>query len=85
MSFIENLIPDTSTTFAPNTSSVAFRPNMDGADTVFVEDYRQHTFLSGLGSVGGIYTILDGIFAMVFGMGLMAVCSGMSSVYRLAE
>ena len=74
---LDNLFPDTSSTFSPNTSSVVFTSLFDSPYIVVVEDYRQYTFFSGLASVGGIITITDGVFAMVFGMGLISTLSGL--------
>ena len=75
---LDNLLPDTSKTFSPNTSSVVFTGRFDPSPIVVIEDYRQHTFLSGLASVGGIFTIVDGIFATIFGMGLISISFGLS-------
>ena len=69
---LDNLFPDPSSTFSPNTSSVVFTGHLDSSNIVVLEDYRQHTF-SGLASVGGIFTIVDGVFAIIFGMGLMSI------------
>ena len=74
---LDNLSPDTSSTFSPNTSSVVFAPSVNRFNDAVVEDYRQHTFLSGLATVGGIFTILDGIFAILFGMGLIRILFGL--------
>ena len=75
---LDNLFPDTDSTFAPNTSSIVFTSLLDLSYIVVLEDYRQHTFFSGLASVGGIFTVVDGIFAMIFGMGLISILFGLS-------
>ena len=82
---LENLFPDASSTFSPNTSSVVFTTLWDSSYIVVLEDYRQHTFFSGLASVGGIFTIVDGIFAMIFGMGLISILFGLSYHSHLLE
>ena len=82
---LDNLFPDTSSTFSPNTSSVVFTSLLDTSYIAVVEDYRQHTFFSGLASVGGIFTVLDGIFAMIFGMGLMSILFGLFRYSHLLE
>ena len=74
---LDNLFPDSSSTFSPNTSSVVFTGHLDSSNIVVLEDYRQHTFFSGLASVGGIFTIVDGVFAIIFGMGLMSILFGL--------
>ena len=74
---LDNLFPDTSSTFSPNTSSVVFTSVLDSSNIAVLEDYRQHTFFSGLASVGGIFTIVDGIFSMIFGMGLISILFGL--------
>ena len=74
---LDNLFPDPSSTFSPNTSSVVFTGHLDSSNIIVLEDYRQHTFFSGLASVGGIFTIVDGVFAIIFGMGLMSILFGL--------
>ena len=82
---LDNLFTDTSRTFSPNTSSVVFTSLLDPSYIVVLEDYRQHTLFSGLASVGGIFTIVDGIFAMIFGMGLMSILFGLFRHSHLLE
>ena len=82
---LDNLFPDTSSTFSPNTSSVVFTGLLDSSYIAVVKDYRQHTLFSGLASVGGIFTIVDGIFAMIFGMGLMSILFGLFRHSHLLE
>ena len=74
---LDNLFPDPGSTFSPNTSSVVFTGHLDSSNIVVLEDYRQHTFFSGLASVGGIFTIVDGVFAIIFGMRLMSILFGL--------
>ena len=82
---LDNLFPDPSSTFSPNTSSVVFTGHLDSSNIVVLEDYRQHTFFSGLASVGGIFTIVDGVFAIIFGMGLMAILFGLFCHFHFLE
>ena len=72
----DNLIPDTSSTFAPNTSSVSFTVAFDMSSTVSVDDYRQRTVLAGISNLGGVFTVIDGVFAMIFGATLITIIFG---------
>ena len=41
-----------------------------------MEDYRQRTVLAGLSNLGGVFTVIDGVFAMIFGATLITIIFG---------
>jgi hypothetical protein len=43
-----------------------------------VQDYRQYSVWNGFSSIGGLWTFLNGIFAIVFGSSMLVVLFGMS-------
>ncbi|KDQ64258.1 hypothetical protein JAAARDRAFT_52234 [Jaapia argillacea MUCL 33604] len=73
-----NLIPDDSSqaNYPGNVSTLLLTSAVDFSDFVTEEDYRQHTLISALASLGGFFTIIDGVFAMVFATTLSKVLFG---------
>ncbi|KDQ60234.1 hypothetical protein JAAARDRAFT_46017 [Jaapia argillacea MUCL 33604] len=47
---------------------------------VTFEEYRQYTILSSLGLLGGVFTVVETIFAMLFGMTLLALVFGTKTI-----
>ncbi|KDQ05791.1 hypothetical protein BOTBODRAFT_295173 [Botryobasidium botryosum FD-172 SS1] len=66
-------IDPTSVTTNPNISTVTFYPSFGLIGHHVLEQYRENTVLGGLGSTGGLYTILDLVFGFLFGKPLMAI------------
>ncbi|KII87826.1 hypothetical protein PLICRDRAFT_54872 [Plicaturopsis crispa FD-325 SS-3] len=62
--------------FPNNTASLTMNAAPDAFEVVHVEDYREKTVLIGLASVGGVFTVADGIFAMIFGSTLITLLFG---------
>ncbi|KAG9017070.1 hypothetical protein FRB90_001895 [Tulasnella sp. 427] len=74
---IVSLQPLESTTITnPNISTVTFYQGFGFIGDHVLEQYRQSDILSGLGSTGGLYTILDLVFGILFGRPLMAIIIG---------
>ncbi|KDQ53295.1 hypothetical protein JAAARDRAFT_432011 [Jaapia argillacea MUCL 33604] len=73
-----NLIADRAAelAFPENVSTLLLSPAVDFTDFIIQEDYRQHTLIVGLASIGGLLTIIEGGFAMLFGMTLFQVLLG---------
>ncbi|KDQ64256.1 hypothetical protein JAAARDRAFT_52232 [Jaapia argillacea MUCL 33604] len=73
-----NLLPDlqAAVQFPPTTSSLVLSQAVEFSDMVTQEDYRRYTLISGLASIGGVFTVVDGVFAMAFGFSIMAIISG---------
>jgi len=73
--------PDPFTTAAPNdnTASVRLFQHYDPSDWVIVEDHREDSIIGVFSSLGGIWTIVNGVFALVFG-GSMLIAFGIKPV-----
>ncbi|KAF8895219.1 hypothetical protein BD779DRAFT_1498193 [Infundibulicybe gibba] len=75
---VTSILPD----FSPliprdnNTATLRIYLQNDMRDWVVVEDYREKAIWDGFASVGGFWTFFDGLFAIVFGSGLMLVVFG---------
>ncbi|KDQ52506.1 hypothetical protein JAAARDRAFT_477922 [Jaapia argillacea MUCL 33604] len=72
------LVPDVAPIggFRDHTSTVLLSPAIDFSNVITQMDYRQHSILAGLASVGGVFTVVDGIFAMLFGTTLFTLILG---------
>ena len=57
-------------------------PN-DFSNWRIIQDYRERSVLKGFAVVGGLWTFLCGVFAMIFGPSLMQILFGMSSSFGL--
>ncbi|KIO26432.1 hypothetical protein M407DRAFT_235088 [Tulasnella calospora MUT 4182] len=69
--------PVESTTITnPNISTVTFYQGFGFIGHHVLEQYREYDILSGLGATGGLYTILDLVFGILFGRPLMAIMVG---------
>ncbi|KDQ59835.1 hypothetical protein JAAARDRAFT_77775 [Jaapia argillacea MUCL 33604] len=66
--------------FSGNVSTLLLSPAVDFTNFVIQEDYRQHTTLAGLASIGGVFTVADGIFAMLFGTPLFSLILGSKAI-----
>ncbi|KAG8946364.1 hypothetical protein FRC04_011910 [Tulasnella sp. 424] len=74
---IVSVQPLESTTITnPNISTVTFYQGYGFIGHHVLEQYREYDILSGLGSTGGLYTILDLVFGILFGRPLMAIMVG---------
>lgn len=74
---IVSLQPVESTTITnPNISTVTFHQGFGFIGHHLLEQYREYDILSGLGATGGLYTILDLVFGILFGRPLMAIMVG---------
>lgn len=51
--------------------------------TSVITDYQDKTVLKGLASVGGLLTSLSGIFALLFGCGLLYSLLGRFCIFQL--
>jgi hypothetical protein len=50
----------------------------DSSERVFIRDNREDSLVRGISEIGGLWTSLSGIFAVVFGISLMRVLFGKS-------
>ncbi|KDQ59845.1 hypothetical protein JAAARDRAFT_634023 [Jaapia argillacea MUCL 33604] len=66
--------------FSGNVSTLLLSPAVDFTNFVIQEDYRQHTTLAGLASIGGVFTVADGIFAMLFDTPLFSLILGSKAI-----
>jgi len=48
----------------------------DTSEYIFVRDLRNKSVLSGFSSVGGLWTVLAGVFAALFGSSILRVLFG---------
>jgi hypothetical protein len=69
-----------------NTASLRLYLADDYSDLHLYVEYREKSVLSGLSAVGGFWTVLNGLFATVFGTTLMFVLFGESRApLRIAD
>ncbi|KAG8993452.1 hypothetical protein FRB90_000689 [Tulasnella sp. 427] len=64
---------DSATITNPNISTVTFYQGFGHIGDHDLEQYRKYDILSGLGSTGGLYTVLDLLYCILFGRSLMAM------------
>ncbi|KDQ64092.1 hypothetical protein JAAARDRAFT_52085 [Jaapia argillacea MUCL 33604] len=78
----DNLIMDVPAmaTYPDTASTLLLSPAVDFSNFEVQEDYRQHTTLAGLATVGGFFTIVDGTFAILFGITLFSVILGSKAI-----
>ncbi|KII87840.1 hypothetical protein PLICRDRAFT_125111 [Plicaturopsis crispa FD-325 SS-3] len=62
--------------FPDNTASLTIYADFDASEILYMEDYQEHTVLSGLASLGGVFSSADGVFALIFGWPLIALLFG---------
>lgn len=80
--FLANIVPDLSGTFKANTSSLILFASTDMSATVYVEEYRDHTLITGLSDLGGVFTVVDGVFSLLFGATLIQLMFGEYHTYH---
>jgi hypothetical protein len=56
-----------------NTASVRLFQHYDPSDWVIVQDHREYTIVGVFSSLGGIWTIVNGVFALIFGGSMLIV------------
>jgi hypothetical protein len=78
------LVPDPSTVVPRVNNTATLRLTIDdlfGSLTVTTES-RQQSALSGVANIGGLWTFLNGIFALLFGSSLLFILFGTPSLPR---
>ncbi|KAF8148833.1 hypothetical protein B0H34DRAFT_802726 [Crassisporium funariophilum] len=77
---ISSLYPDPSPSplivRSPTTATLRLFGQNDISEWKIVGDYRDKSVWSGLSEVGGFWTFLNGVFAVVFGSGLLLIVFG---------
>lgn len=75
---IQSLAPDPSPIDPKdnNTATLRLAPPFNPYEYAVEQEYVEHSVLSGLALMGGIWTSLNGVFAMVFGSTLLLVLFG---------
>lgn len=76
----ESLLPDPNPPF-PNDKNVAtlrIQQQPDSRYYMVEQDYLEDSVLGGMATMGGLWTIFDGFFAMLFGGGLLLAAVGMT-------
>ena len=61
---------------APDISTLRTFAMIDSSERVFTQDSRDHSVITGFSELGGLWTFLSGIFAVIFGSSLMCVLLG---------
>jgi hypothetical protein len=61
---------------APGISTLRTFAMIDSSERVFTQDSRDNSLISGFSEIGGLWTFLSGIFAVMFGSSLMRVLFG---------
>ena len=61
-----------------NTATLRLYGQEDVSDWVITEDYRENSVWGGFAAVGGFWTFINGMFAIVFGSQLMLLLCGLS-------
>lgn len=61
---------------APEISTLRTFAMIDSSERVFTQDSRQNSVINGFSEIGGLWTFLSGVFAVVFGSSLMRVLLG---------
>lgn len=72
------LVPDPLTPVSSmnNISTLRLSCNKVVNGWTIVQDYRQQSVLNGFSNVGGLWTFLNGIFAMIFGSSMLLLLFG---------
>jgi hypothetical protein len=63
---------------APDITTIRIISQFDFSDWDATLDSRQRSVLTGFASVGGVWTLLDGLFMLLFGSYLMRILFGVS-------
>ncbi len=63
---------------APDIATIRIISHSDFSDWDATRDARQRSVLTGFASVGGMWTLLDGVFMLAFGSYLMRILFGES-------
>lgn len=61
---------------SPEISTLRTFAMIDSSERVFIQDSRENSIINGFSQIGGLWTVLSGIFAVVFGISLMRVLFG---------
>ena len=61
---------------SPSISTLRTFAMIDSSERVFTQDSRENSLINGFSEIGGLWTFLSGIFAVVFGISLMRVLFG---------
>ena len=56
-----------------NTASLRIFIQYDTTDWIIIQDNREYSVLSVLSTLGGMWTGFNGIFALIFGAGMLVV------------
>lgn len=74
-----NLIPDTSSLLPAGNNIATLRLYMafDETDYLVVQDFAENSIWAGLAAIGGLWTIIEGIFALIFGCSILFIICGM--------
>jgi len=69
-----------------NTASVRLFQHYDPSDWVIVQDHREYSIVGIFSSLGGIWTVVNGLFALLFGGSMLIVLGAKPvSVFGLAH
>ena len=56
-----------------NTASLRIFPGYDPTDWIVHQDDRQYSILNAISTLGGMWTIFDSVFVLVFGGSMLAL------------
>jgi hypothetical protein len=59
-----------------NTATLRLYTQIDYSDWRFLVEYREKSVLAGISSVGGFWTVVNGMYAVIFGMSLSYLLFG---------
>ncbi len=65
-------------TRAPDIATIRIISQTDTTEWRIIQDYRDKSALSGFASVGGLWSFLGGIFAVIFGTSILQIVFGMN-------
>jgi len=63
---------------APDIATIRIISQADTSEWRIVQDYRDKSALNGFASVGGLWSFLGGIFAVLFGLPILQIVFGMN-------
>ena len=61
---------------APGISTLRIFAMIDSSEIVITQDDREYSVLNGFSEIGGLWTVISGVFALVFGSSLMRILFG---------
>ena len=64
-------------TRAPDIATIRLISQADISEWRIVQDYRDKSVFTGFASVGGLWSFLEGIFAVIFGLSILQIVFGM--------